>query len=127
MDAISTLRRIPLTYKMLILTVTVGLLSWGILDYVQSQQLKVIFDAQLTEQLNIRAQEARVRFDSYVEAHHNAVKLFVSQKRFSDYLARKDDDRIKYFRDVPSWLPDPSALRSLIQISYALLMEVKVM
>lgn len=126
MDDISTLRRIPLTYKMLILAVTVGLLSWGILDYVQSRQLKAIFNAKLTEQLNIRAQEARVRFDNYVEAHHNAVKLSVSQKRFSDYLARNDiraGTGIKYYRNVPPWLPDPSALRSLVQISYALLMD----
>ncbi len=123
MADISTLRRIPLTFKMLILTITVGLISWGILDYVQSRQLKAIFDAQLTEQLNIRAQEARVRFDNYVEAYHNAVKLATSQKRFSDYLARKDGGGIKHFRDVPPWLPDPSALRSLVQISYALLMD----
>ena len=129
MEDIPTLRRIPLTYKMLILTVTVGLLSWGILDYVQSRQLKAIFDAQLTEQLNIRAQEARVRFDNYVEAHHAAVRLAVSQKRFSDYLTEKDikaSAKIKYYRDfVPQWMPDPSAMRNLVQISYALLMDGK--
>ncbi len=129
MEDIPTLRRIPLTYKMLILTVTVGLLSWGILDYVQSRQLRAIFDAQLTEQLNIRAQEARVRFDNYVEAHHAAVKLAVSQKRFSDYLTGKDitaGAKIEYYRDfVPPWMPDPSAMRNLVQISYALLMDGK--
>ena len=129
MEDIPTLRRIPLTYKMLILTVTVGLLSWGILDYVQSRQLKAIFDAQLTEQLNIRAQEARIRFDNYVEAHHAAVRLAVSQKRFSDYLTEKDikaSAKIKYYRDfVPPWMPDTSAMRSLVRISYALLMDGK--
>ena len=129
MKDIPTLRRIPLTYKMLILTVTVGLTSWGILDYVQSRQLKAIFDAQLTEQLNIQAQEARVRFDNYVEAHHAAVKLSVSQKRFSDYLTGKDIGAatgIKYYRDyVPPWMPDPSSMRGLVRISYALLMDGK--
>jgi signal transduction histidine kinase len=129
MEDIPTLKRIPLTYKMLILTVTVGLISWGILDYVQSRQLKTIFDAQLTEQLNIRAQEARVRFDNYVGAHHAAVKLSVSQKRFSDYLTGKDiraGAGIKYYRDfVPPWMPDPSAMRSLVRISYAFLMDGK--
>jgi signal transduction histidine kinase len=127
MEDIPTLRRIPLTYKVLILTVTVGLICWGILDYVQSRQLKAIFDTQLTKQLNIQAQESRVRFDNYVEAHHAAVKLSVAQKRFSDYLARKDlraVTRIKYYRDyVPPWMPDASAMRSLVQISYALLMD----
>jgi signal transduction histidine kinase len=129
MEDIPTLRRIPLTYKVLILTVTIGLISWGILDHVQSRQLKAIFDAQLTEQLNIQAQEARVRFDNYVEAHHAAVKLSVAQKRFSDYLARTDIGavtRIKYYRDyVPPWMPDASAMRSLVHISYALLMDGK--
>jgi hypothetical protein len=114
---------------MLILTVTVGLISWGILDYFQSRQLKAIFDAQLTEQLNIRAQEARVRFDNYVEAHRAAVKLSVSQKRFSDYLTGRNitaGAKIKYYWDfVPPWLPDPSSMRSLVQISYALLMDGK--
>ncbi len=126
---IPTLRHIPLTYKMLILTVTVGLISWGILDYVQSRQLKTIFDTQLTEQLNIEAQEARVRFDNYVEAQHAAAILSVSQKRFSDYLARTHISAvagIKYYRNyVPPWMPDPSAMRSLVHISYALLMDGK--
>lgn len=127
MEDIPVLRRIPLAFKMLILTVMVGLISWGILDYFQSRQLKAIFDAYLTEQLNIQAQEARVRFDNYVEAHHAAVKLSVSQKRFSDYLTGEDIKAgagIRYYRDfVPPWLPDPSAMRSLVHISYALLMD----
>jgi hypothetical protein len=129
MEDIPLLRRIPLTYKMLILTVTIGLISWGILDYFQSRQLKAIFDAQMTEQLNVRAQEARVRFDNYVEAHRAAVKLSVSQKRFSDYLTGKNiraGAKIKYYKDfVPPWMPDPSSMRSLVQISYALLMDGK--
>jgi hypothetical protein len=129
MEDIPTLRRIPLAYKMLILTVTVGFISGGILDYVQSRQLKTIFDAQLTEQLNIQAQEARVRFDNYVEAHHAAVKLSVLQKRFNDYLTRKDIGAatgIKYYRDfLPPWMPDASAMRSLVHISYSLLMDGK--
>jgi signal transduction histidine kinase len=129
MEHHSTLKRIPLTYKVLILTVMVGLISWGILDYVQSRQLKAIFDVQLAKQLNIQAQEARVRFDNYVEAQHAAVKLSVSQKRFSDYLSKTDIGvvtRIKYYRDyVPPWMPDASAMRGLVQISYALLMDGK--
>jgi hypothetical protein len=125
MKNVPTLRRIPLTYKMLILTVVVGLIFGGILDYIQSRQLRAIFVAQLTRQLNIQAQEARVRFDNYVEAHHEAVELSVSQKRFSDYFSGRNIGAgagIKYYREVPPWL-HPSALRSLVQISYALLMD----
>lgn len=45
-------RRIPLSVKMLIITITVGLIVWVLLDQVQSRRLEHIFQKQLTERIS---------------------------------------------------------------------------
>ena len=122
------LKRISLTVKMILLTLVVGLISWVILDNIQSRKIENIFNLHLTEQLNIEAQEARLRFDNYVTAYNQTVKLVVSQKSFNDYITggnRLKGDKVKYFSEIPPWLPDASVLRKFVHLPYALLLDDK--
>jgi hypothetical protein len=76
--------------------------------------------------LNVDAQEARVRFDNYVNAYNAAVEITISQRRFTDYLNGKDlngNDGVKYYNEIPPWMPAPSVMRRLVRISYAVLMN----
>jgi hypothetical protein len=41
------IKRIPLTTKLVLLTVFVGLISWGMLEQVHNRNLKNIFETQL--------------------------------------------------------------------------------
>jgi len=112
--------------KMVLLTVIVGISIWAALDYIQTRTIKNIFLAQLKERLNREAQEDRIRFDNYIKAHHQSVKLIASQKRFIDYIANKDWDNTSgtiSYEQTPPWMPRPSVLRSLVQIRFALLMD----
>ncbi|MBI4685251.1 MAG: HD-GYP domain-containing protein [Nitrospirae bacterium] len=121
-------QRIPLTIKMLVVTVAVGIGVSIILDYFQSKRLKNIFYAQLSENLDKHASEDRRRFDRYVDSYNKAARLIISQKRFLDYIGQKyfytgKALQIKSLEEVPSWLPEPSVLRSLINVRYALLSD----
>ncbi len=121
------LRRIPLTPKIILLTVSAALISWGMLEYTQNKRLQSIFEAQLNRQLAVQAQEARVRFDSYVNAYNTAVEVTISQRRFTDYLAGRDlkaAAKVKYYYNgIAPWMPSPSVMRRLVRVSYAILMD----
>lgn len=120
--------RLPVTAKGLLVTIIVGIVAWAVIDYFQSRELKRIFVSQLEERLDREAQEDRIRFDAYVKAHHESVRLLVSQKGFTDYIAKSLDWKgagVVFHKELPEWLPKPSVLRSLVHVRYALLLDGK--
>lgn len=120
------LQRIPLTVKMVFVTVVVGFGAWAVLDYFQTRTVQAIFLSQLTQRLNQEAQEDRIRFDNYVKAHHQAARLLTSQKRLIDYIASdewRNRSQVRFHQQPPSWLPRSSVLRALIRIRHALLLD----
>lgn len=113
---------------MLFLTVLAGVLIWGLLDHFQSKGLKSILYAQQAERLNKEALDARVHFDNYVISYNKAARLITSQKQFSAYLEKKEwlsgsAHPVKYYEEIPPWLPDASVLRMFVRIHYALLLD----
>ncbi|MBI4690238.1 MAG: HD-GYP domain-containing protein [Nitrospirae bacterium] len=125
----SILQRIPLTIKMLILTIAVGITAGGVLDYFQTKKVRAVFYAELLERLNRQSHEDRIRFDNYAAAHSKAAKLIISQGQFIDYIKKAsfagDSPPTRYINEIPSWLPQASVLRSLIAVRYALLLDAK--
>lgn len=126
----SILQRISLMPKMLIITVFMGGVVWVALDYVETNHLKGVFEADLNQKLNKYSQEDRIRFDNHVGAYQQAVKLIVSQRSFYDYVNDKSSfpDRASapiHHSEIPQWLPDPSVIRKLVRIHYALLIDSK--
>ncbi len=119
-------KRTPLAIKMVLVTVFVGVLVWVVLDYVQSRKLRDIFHAQLSERLSQQAMKDRLNFDKHVKAHLQLVKLFVSQKKFSDYVEVIEWDKgaeFKFYRRPPIWFPKLSVLRAFAQPRYAILAD----
>jgi diguanylate cyclase (GGDEF)-like protein/PAS domain S-box-containing protein len=120
------LRRIPLTPKVILLTTLVAIISWGALEYTHEQRLRSIFERQINRQLDLQAQEARVRFDNYANGYHSAMEVTVSQNRFTDYLEsrpRQAPSKISYHDEIPPWMPASSVMRRLVRVSYAMLMD----
>ena len=122
------MQRIPLMPKMLIITVFMGGVVWVALDYVETNQLKGVFEADLTQNLSKQSQEDRIRFDNHVGAYQQVVKLIVSQRSFYDYVTDKSSfpDRASvpiYHSEIPQWLPDSSVMRKLVRIHYALFID----
>jgi signal transduction histidine kinase len=121
-------RRMPLTPKMLILTILIGCMIWGGLDYIQNRRLRAVLYIQQSERLKKEAQEARVHFDKSITAYNSAAKLFISREQFMDYVTKNNwpdgsTFTVKSYTETPSWLPDASILRKYARIHYALLLD----
>lgn len=128
------LRQIPLTIKMLIATVIVGIVTWAFLDPLQTHTIRESFQAQLEERLHEDADENRLLFERYLQLFQQNLKIIISQKEFYNYIERtgKPDwasnpwrpDRIKYsYGTPPKWLPGPLVLRSFSHFHYAILLD----
>jgi PAS domain S-box-containing protein len=122
------LRRIPLAPKLLILTLLVGVVVWGILDHTQTKELRRIFETNLARRLAEVAQDNRMRFDNYVGSYEQAAKLIASQKSIIDYSASRIGHRggaklVTWHSGPPPWLPDSSVMRKFVHIHYALLID----
>ena len=123
------LQGISLIPKMLFLTVVIGALVWGVLDYVQTGKLKRIFDADLLQKLQKHHQEDRAQFDSYVGRYNRAVKLLAARRSFQDYVSDprfiNNAGAIVLHSTPPPWLPEPSVMRKFVEINYAILIDGK--
>lgn len=122
------LLKIPLAWKMLILTASVGLVAWAALDSLQARTVRSLFHGELKERFSQQATEDRIRFDQYVKNYNKAVIVIASQKKFQDYLqdagwSNKSPSKIKLYHQTPEWLPRTSVMRSLVNLRYALLYD----
>ncbi len=126
--AVNWQQRIPLTIKMVLLTIVVGLAVLTVMDYILTSKLEKIFYGELTEELSVQSIQDRLSFDDYVKTFQESVTLFVTQNNFSDYVAKVDwsekgSGEIKYHRRPPAWFPDRSVLRTFVQPRYAFLLD----
>ncbi len=120
--------RIPLTQKMVLITVVLSLIMWTAFDFIQTGKLKSIFQERLTERLSKQAMEDRLRFDRYVKAHLHSAKLFVSQRNFDEYMKVQKWDvddifDIKRHRSSPPWFQGASVLRTFVEPRIAMLLD----
>ncbi len=121
-------KNIPLTLKMFLLTVVVSLLVWFVSDYIQVRKLRLIYFAELQEDLRLHAIEDRLSFDRYIKSYNDAVKMFVTHKNFINYIEKKkwaetDTFEIRYKKRNPEWFPNRSVLRSFVKPRYVLLLD----
>ncbi len=122
--------RVSLTFKMVLVTVVIGISLWAFLDYVQSARLKKIFYVQLLDRLSEQSMEWRIRLDRYIRYHYDTALIIASQKDFNDYIIKQDwrkegPVQIKYYHESPEWFLTPSVLRALVRPRYAMLIDAK--
>jgi len=103
------------------LTVIIGISLWTLLDYIQSNRLQKIFYAQLVEELTRQSVDDRIHFNNHIKSHYTSAVLFVSQKKFIDYVdaqewPAKEAIEVKYHYQAPPWLPDHSFSRPRFSI-----------
>jgi signal transduction histidine kinase/DNA-binding NarL/FixJ family response regulator len=122
------LKHVPLTIKTILITLVAASAASFALNYFHQRQLRETLYDQLTVRLDKQAREDRIRFDAYAGAYPQAAELIISQKRFMDYLDKEwsgagRPPRIRYYDEVPPWMPKPSIMRSFVHIQYALLLD----
>jgi len=123
--------RLSLTYKMLGLTVMVGILVWFSLDVMLSGDIERVFRDQLNSNLERQAREDRFDFDEYFKKYYLTAKLLSSQKRIIDYVSdasegawkSKPEAPLYYYNIPPPWYPKLSVTRALAQAKVAILTD----
>lgn len=123
--------RIPLTAKMVALTILVGGAAWLVLDALQSESLRGVLNARVERQLADQAGYDRERFDVLVQSQGKTVKLLASQGALREYVEREaragwpgSMGGIREYQGVPPWLPSTSVLRAFVRVRYALVIDL---
>lgn len=120
------LRYFSLTTKMLVLTITIGVVIWVVSDYILTHSLQGIFNAKLAERFSREAEDQRIRFDRYVKGHHQAVKLFTNTHQLKEYIKKarwKQSRKIIIHNTQVRWLPKLSIIRNFFQPRSILLLD----
>ncbi len=124
----NSLSRVPLTVKMVFLTLVVGVSIWAVMDFIVNITVTNIFETQLTERLNKEVTSYRHRFGRYVYSHSNLVKLLATRSALVKYVdkvkwSENDNSDVMYYRNTPEWLPGLSTLRAIAIPRYAILLD----
>ncbi len=75
----------------------------------------------------VKAREGRIRIDNYVKLHHYSAELFLTQKKFLDYLELNSPatgDKILRHASTPPWFPDRSIQRTFVKARHFILTDV---
>jgi PAS domain S-box-containing protein len=125
---LSLSRRIPMPLMSVMIGLFCGLVVWALLDQVQPQALRSIFNQELETRLDQQARETLIRFDNYVLAHTATARLLANHRQLANYLEpvywfKGDTDRPKQYRSTPPWLPRSTLWQSLVRPSHILLLD----
>ncbi len=123
------LRRVPMP----VLAALFGLLTaaavWIVIDPIQTRAIGNIFREELKAQLETRARESMLRFDSFVQSYVNTTRLLANHRRMADYLeplvwfSADEEPPVVYLDRQPLWLP-ASAIQGLpVKPDYAVLAD----
>ena len=106
-----------------------GLAVWGVLEQIQSRQIKKIFHEELRSRLDLRSRESLIRFDQYLSSYAATTRLLANHRRLAEYLHpvfwSLDDDfePALYLRNRPVWLSDFFERNALSPPSHVLLID----
>jgi signal transduction histidine kinase len=125
--------RFSLTYKLLLLAVIVGFVSWGVLDNLQKRAIEEVVDNHLVKTVRYQAQGDRSRLDSYLEQQSQTVKVFSQVGAFQNYIKKQvaagweaEESPTLIIRSGRApWLPNRSTVRSLTRAPIILLFDPK--
>ncbi len=114
-------------WRILLITLLLGsglTIFWGSI-YVKDDQAAL--QKRFIKDMNVRARASRIRLDNYVKLHHYSAELFVTQKRFVNYLdktkpSQKGHELLNH-ESTPPWFPDRSIQRSYIKSHHFLLLD----
>ncbi|MCK5505652.1 MAG: hypothetical protein KAJ10_10840, partial [Thermodesulfovibrionia bacterium] len=124
---------VSLTFKMLLITVIVGLAAWSVLDPLHTRNISEAFHTQLSDKLREDAQRNRLHANEYFQAFHLMARLVISQKEFYDFIEKASNEKwssppetagpVVYTDKPPQWMPGLSVLRMLPRFKYSLLLD----
>jgi PAS domain S-box-containing protein len=125
------LRRIPMPVIAILVGLLAGVAVWGVLEQIQSRQVKKIFGEELRSRLDLRARESLIRFDQYLANYAATARLLANHRRLAEYLEplfwpREAEAGPRLYREFrPDWLPDFFDRNALTPPSHVLLVDTE--
>ncbi|MEG3640124.1 GAF domain-containing sensor histidine kinase [Magnetococcus sp. PR-3] len=121
-------RRVPLTVKVLLLTLPLLWVAWIVLDHIQTQRVDTIIQKHLETLLGQQAERDRVRLDSFLRKQTQAARVLIHLDVFLNQLQTFEDKgwpKVPQLFDQtrPPWLPKPSIMRSLAYTPHMILLD----
>ena len=80
------LRRVPMPLVAILVGLAAGLAVWGILEQIQSRQVKKIFDAELRSRLDLRSRESLILFDQYLASYSATARMLANHSQLARHL-----------------------------------------
>jgi PAS domain S-box-containing protein len=123
------LRRVPMPVIAIAVGLAAGLAVWGVLEQIQSRQVKKIFDEELHSRLNLRSRESLMLFDQYLANYAATTRLLANHRRLAEYLqpvfwSFGDEVRPRFYAtNRPPWLSDFFERNALAPPSHVLLVD----
>ena len=123
--------RTSLTFKMVLFSITIGVVLIAVTDYYQNRNLKELLEVRHTERFNLLAIQQQQQFDRYIMQYANSGKILASSHRFITYLNSLEatnwsedvNAQIIYHKRRPAWFPDASLMRAFMHTKYIILMD----
>jgi len=114
-------QRLPLTLKMLLVSLVTGGVIWAVMDLYLSREVWESANRQLHLYLDREAAANRLRFDSFLRSQMLAAEFIVSSNAFYDYAAKLPARTPSCVPSLvttqrPSWMPPNSLLRAIAPI-----------
>jgi len=116
-----------------LLAIAVGLVSglgvWLVMDPIQTNALREIFQSELRSRAQIGSHEDLIRFEHYVEHYEATTHLLAHQRRIIDYLMfppweyGNDQGFAVLQEEKPDWLPAASFWTPLVRPSHVILFD----
>ena len=126
-----TLRRLPLTLKLVVLTLAGGLLVWKGLDALQTQEISALLNDEVSQRLGKQAREDRLFFDQHRRGYVQALKLFASQRSLVEHATRQaaawsgPSADLVHHGEPPPWLPARSLIRAFAPPRFWMLLDAR--
>ncbi len=115
----------------IVIGLAAGIAVWGVLEQIQSRQVKKIFDQELRSRLDLRSRESLILFDQYLAGYGATARLVANHSQLARYLEPRfwfPGEQVEpvVYRDFrPDWLPDFFRRNALSAPSHALLVDTR--
>ena len=123
------LRGVPMPVLAILVGLAAGLLVWGVLEQIQSEQVGRIFGQELETRLDLRARESLMRFEQFLGQYAAMTRLVAKHRLLADYLEPRiwhlgEGVRpLRHEEERPAWLPDFLERDGLVPPSQVLLVD----
>ncbi len=121
------LRHLPLTFKVLLVTLAAGALVGLLLDRILDRTLEHIYESELLAQLDNQSRTERLRFDHEIKEFRHTTRVTAAYSGLHRFLAARSPDSgvVRAEGRRPPWLPGRSMTAAAVHPRVAVVLDAR--